>query len=326
MSCPAPKVNPTLPYSFDWYTATCTREAQLTITLSGGTEVEPSDDSTISTLPIIATVKQSGGQPPANPVKVQVSLTVDPKTGGHDHGDSDRPRGSIAELDTCPSDNVCWPSPQSTGSAGMTDGNGQVVFNFNAPEASGKYTISATCDGCDIATKPVDVKVDGLKPIPAMPFYALNETNGDVIGSKPGWHTDNHNLTPVAAQKLLQIAAAYRFNPKFMVVVDSITGRKDFPPVLHINDASLPWGGVYDICARPGACTDLGVVAWQGPHAEHRRGTVVDVRANGEDGSIPASKKTAFIRLLRNNKIPYLQESQGTSNEHFHLRLLGNAE
>ena len=291
----------------------------LTITLSGGAEVEPSSGPDKKFLPIIATVKDQNGQPTTTPVSVHVSLKVDPKTGGHDHGDSTRPRGGIAEKETCASDSECW--------SNTTDGSGQVVFNFNAPEASGTHTISATCDGCsNTATKPVDVKVDGLEPIPTLPFYALNEANGDVIGARTGWHADNHNLTPTAAQKLLKIAVTYRFNPKFMVVADSNTGRKDLPPVLHINDASLPLGGVYDICARPDACPDLGVVDWKEPHAEHRRGTVVDVRANGGIGSVPVLKKTAFIRLLRNSKVPYLHESQGSSNEHFHLRLLGQPE
>jgi hypothetical protein len=209
----------------------------------------------------------------------------------------------------------------------MTDGNGQVVFNFKAPEASGTHTISATCDGCsNTATKPVNVKVDGLELIPTVPlFYSLVEANGDVIGARTGWHTDNHNLTHAAAQRLMQIAALYR-SPKFMMVVDKKTGRKAFPPVLHINDASLPWGGVYDICARPGACPDDGVIAWLGPHKEHRRGTVVDVRANGDDGSIPESNKREFVKLLKKKEMPYLLESAGTSNEHFHLRLMGKKE
>jgi hypothetical protein len=309
--------DPAVPYSWNPVTGKC--GSPLTITLKGGTEVEPSNGSDKKTLPFIATVKdQSTGLPTTNPVEVRISLKVNPTSGGHDHGKSDRPRGGIAGVQTCASDDECWKNNTV---------NGEVVFNFNAPEASGTYTISATCDGCtNTATKPVNVKVDGLEPIPAVPlFYSLVEANGDVIGARTGWHTDNHNLTPTAAQKLMAIAALYR-SPKFMIVVDKKTGRKDFPPVLHINDASLPLGGVYDICARPDACPNDGVIAWQKPHAEHRRGTVVDVRANGDVGSIPASKKEAFITLLQIQKMPYLQESKKTSNEHFHLRLMGNKE
>ena len=192
---------------------TCERDVPdtLTITLSGGTEVEPSKGSDIKTLPIIATViDQSTKKPPTNQVKVHVSLTVDPKTGGHDHGDSTRPRGGIAEVETCATDSECWPGPQSTGSKGMTDGNGQVVFNFNAPEASGTHTISATCDGCsNTATKPVDVKVSDLWPIPGSVYYALTEDGSSkVIGSTTN-HTSNHYLTTAASMKLWRLAADF---------------------------------------------------------------------------------------------------------------------
>ena len=296
---------------------TCT--SSLSVTLSGGTEVEPSSTSSTNTLPVIATVKdQNTGQPPTSPVKVHISLKVEPNSGGHEHGDSARPRGGIANVGTCPSDSKCWEK--------KTDGNGAAAFNFNAPEASGTHTITASCEGCsNTATKTVDVKINGLNPIPALPFYALNEANGNVIGAKTGWHTDNHNLTPAAAAVLTKIAVNYHFNPKFHLR-NPITNRVTLPPVLHLNDASLPWGGVYDICARPNACTDTGVVAWHKPHAEHRRGTVIDVRANGADGSIPASNMEAFKRYLRRTKLPFLHESIGTSNEHFHIRLMKKKE
>ncbi len=291
----------------------------LTITLSGGTEIEPSNGSNTKTLPITATViDQNTNQPPANPVQVRVSLKVDPTSGGHDHGDSARPRGGIADVEKCESDGECWMNPTV---------NGVLEFNFKAPEASGKHTITATCDGCsNTATKPVDVKVDGLKPIPAFPFYALNEVNGDVIGAKTGWHTDNHNLTPAAAAVLMKIAVTYRFNPRFYLRDPASNGQISFPPILHLNDASLPWGGVYDICARPNACLKRGIIVWKAPHIGHRRGTVVDVRANGTDGSIPTSNKIKFINLLVERGIPYLWEDRKTSNEHFHLMLLGVQE
>ncbi len=294
-------------------------QQELTITLSGGREVEPSGDSTINTLPLIATViDQDTNQPPANPVTVRISLKVDPSSGGHDHGNSSRPRGGIANVQTCPSDEVCWSNPTN---------NGAVVFNLNAPKASGTHTITATCDECsNTATKTADVKIPGLSAIPASQFYALLEANGDVIGAKTGWHTDNHNLAPAAASVLWRLAVSYRVEQRFKLR-DPATGRFTVPPpVLHLNDASLPWGGVYDICARPAACPELGVITWLKPHGEHRRGTVIDVRANGGDGSIPASKKTSFMNFLIERGVPYLHEFVGTANEHFHLRLMGRRE
>jgi hypothetical protein len=202
-----------------------------------------------------------------------------------------------------------------------------VVFNFNAPEAAGTHTITAACDGCsNTATAKVDVKVDGLQQIPDSTFYGLTEADGSVIGAKSGWHTKNHYLTSTAASVLWGIAASYEIEQQFKLF-DPVTKKYTKPPpVLHLNDASLPWGGVYDICVRPGACPDLGVVAWKKPHKEHRRGTVIDVRANGTDGSIPDADKRKFGNLLIDYGVPYLHEDVGTLNEHFHLRLMGKRE
>jgi hypothetical protein len=178
-----------------------------------------------------------------------------------------------------------------------------VVFNFNAPEASGTHTISATCDGCtNTATKPVDVKVDGLKPIPPSGLYALYETDGSVIGAVKSRHESNHYLTPTAANKLLVIAINYHhLYPK--------------DPVLHINDASLMWGGKFDIYGT-----------WKGKHAEHQRGTVVDIRANTRTGAIPSTNFVNFEKFARfAGADPYL-ENQGTDLQHYHLRLLNRRE
>jgi hypothetical protein len=337
--CPVPAVNPTVPYQYKASSGMCEREAQcptpntinpatgqceppekLIITLSGGIEVEPSKGSATNTLPFIATViDQNTNQPPNRAITVDISLKVAPTSGGHDHGDNTRPRGGVANVGTCSSDATCW-------SETSLANNGVVVFNFNAPEASGTHTIAATCEGCsNTATKKVDVKINGLNPIPDLPFYALIEANGDVIGARTGWHTDNHNLTHAAAAVLAKIAVNYRFSPKFYLR-DPATNSVILPPILHLNDASLPWGGVYDICARPDACAETGIVVWHKPHAEHRRGTVIDVRANDADGAIPKRNRAKFGDYLVKLGLPYLHESQGTSNEHFHIRLMGKKE
>lgn len=280
----------------------------LAITITGGTEVEPSNGSNKKFLPIIATViDQSTNQPPTNPIKIHVSLKVeDLKSGGHDHGDSTRPRGGIAEVENCASDSECWPSPQSTEGKGMTDGNGQVVFNFNAPEASGKYTITAICDGCSSSSEPktVDVRVSGIKPIPPSGLYALYETDGSVIGAVKNRHESNHYLTPTAANKLLVIAINYHYlYPK--------------DPVLHVNDASLMWGGVFDIDPE---------AEWNSPHKEHRRGSVVDIRANSKTGSIPPANFDAFIQSAKDRGVDARKHNSGKPDQHFHVRLLNRSE
>lgn len=306
------------PFRYNHANKTCERDApeNYTITLSGGNTVEPSGSSSVNTLPIIATVKDKNtGQAPTTPVTVNIRLKVDPTSGGHEHGDSNRPRGGIADVKSCESDETCW--------SGQTDGSGKVTFNFSVPEAAGTHTITAECDECSKSdSKDVEVKVSGLMPIPALPFYALAEANGDVIGAKQGWHTDNHYLTSGAAAVLARIAVYYRFSPRFYLR-NLTTGQASLPQVLHLNDASLKWGGVYDICARPGACSETGIVTWHKPHAEHRHGIVIDVRANGGDGAIPPINKMKFENYLIEQGISYKYEDAGSVNEHFHIRLMG---
>lgn len=267
---------------------------EYTITLTGGTSTEPSQD-----LSFTATVaNKSDGQPPTTPVTVKINLKVDSKSGGHDHGDSTRPRGGI-EGAQCDTDDTCW--------TGTTDGSGAVTFNFNPTIASGTHTITATCDKCNTDSKNVDVKVDGLMPIPASQFYAfIGATNR---------HADNHYLSLAAAEVLWRIAVSYQIEQQFKLN-DPVTNLPTVtPPVLQVNDASLMWGGKFDLSGR-----------WTGHHFEHMRGTVVDVRANGLPTAIPAVNFADFIDLaVHYGADPYL-ESPSPDLQHFHLRLFNRKE
>jgi hypothetical protein len=297
-------------YKFNPATRMCERPAQqnLTITLSGGTEVEPSNGSDKKFLPIIATVKDQNGQAPNSAVTVRVSLTVDPTSGGHAHGDGTRPRGGIADVKTCPSDDICWSSPQPT------DGNGQVVFNFNPTETSGTHTITATCDGCsNTATKSVNVKVNeskdpGWDHLTASTDYALV---GGETGKK---HHDNHYLTATAREHLLATVEEYN-----TIYPDG--------PVLYLNDASLEWGGKFDIQGKWDKDT---------AHKNHRRGVVIDVRANQDPTAIPQARFTNFETFARHSGAyadlhcafsgPYVCPAcllDTGPNRHYHVRLLG---
>ncbi len=287
----------------------CVTQDTLTITLSGGTEVEPSRDSTIKTLPIIATViDQNTQQPPTSPVKVHVSLSVDPTSGGHAHGDSaTRPRGGIAEVKTCASDSECWTSKEST------DSNGQVVFNFNAPEASGKYTMTAICDGCSSSSAPKTVNVK-VKEADAAGWDSLEASPSDyeLIGGGEGKnHHDNHYLTESAQKNLLAIVRRY---------------NKEYPagPVLYLNDASLEWGGKFDISGT-----------WVGAHVEHRRGKEIDIRANQEPTAISFWRFADFRSIAADNgasasvhcgfpkEYSWACWFDMRENRHFHVRLTG---
>ena len=311
--CPVPIIYPTIPYAYEGASPAlrsqmCTRivPSTLTITLTGGSEVEPSNGSTTNTLPFIATViDQNTGQPTTNPVNVHISLKVDPTSGGHDHGDSTRPRGGIAEVQTCTSDAECWSNPTA---------NGAVVFNFNPTDASGTHTITATCDGCsNTATAPVNVKVKEADAadwgsLTASPDYAM------VGGDAGKTHHDNHYLTATARDHLQKLVNKY--NTKYPQ-----------GPVLYLNDSSLVWGGRFDISGK-----------WAGDHKNHRRGVVIDIRANQDPTAIPQARFTKFERLAAESSAyadlhcafsgryvcPACLLDTGP-NRHYHVRLLGKS-
>ena len=98
-------------------------------------------------------------------------------------------------------------------------------------------------------------------------------------------------------------------------------------PKLTLNDASLVWGGKFDIKGT-----------WeQNPkaHAEHRLGENIDIRANMNPGAVPSKIRAAVFRWLGDASLPEdnispdfvidsanpLWENPGVANEHFHLRL-----
>ena len=331
-TCPDPSINPTIKYTYSEADQLCERPVTCippntfvngqcetpetyTITLDQtSADLQPAlAAANVDTFKIfVATVTGNrNGVKAYTPVTIKSEVTQG--TGGHVHTDTlQRPKGYLYSDQTNTSCDGVQPAACITGN---TDANGQFAFTFLASQVAGKHTVTATCDVCNggKADLAIKVAVPGLSGISASPFYALNEANGDVIGARAGWHTDNHNLNAKGKTALLSLAEDYHLL---------------FPadPVLYLNDASLPQGGVFDICARPGACATLGVQSWTKPHAEHRRGTVIDIRANNTSGAIPVTNRLEFETLIGYMGMSYLHESQGTSNEHYHVRLLGRGE
>lgn len=241
--------------------------------------------------------KVTDGASPKAGVAVTFSVDVTVSTGGHDHHDSSRPKGSLSAAQ------------------GTTDANGEVKLTFTAPEIAGVHTVKATCATCtnSPASKEIQVKVPDLLPIFNLPFRDAQWAYPG-IGQVPGRHSDNHYLTVAAVTRLLGITQ--KFNS---IWPDA--------PRLTLNDASLAWGGKFDIPAT-----------WERnprAHAEHRLGDNIDVRANAAPGAVPPNIRKVVFRWLRNESLAEdnippeflvesvnaLRESIGSQNEHFHLRL-----
>ncbi|MFZ5522902.1 MAG: hypothetical protein ACOY9D_02295 [Pseudomonadota bacterium] len=260
-------------------------------------DVEPGSSREITAR--VASVQT--GQPKQGAV-VRFHLDADLSSGGHDHGEAygRRSRGTI-DGSNCVAEPGGIPDTYDC----TTDPEGYAGFTFKAPAVSGTHTVAATCisHACSGSkTGKIDVRVDGLRPIPPSGLYALYEADGSVIGAVKGRHDSNHYLTTKAAERLLVIAINYHhLYPQ--------------APVLHINDASLMWGGVFDLDAD-----------WDIPHEEHMRGTVVDIRANSNTGAIPPANFDTFIRLAKLSKVNAKIHSPGETNQHFHVRLLNRSE
>lgn len=196
----------------------------------------------------------------------------------------------------------------NTGSAGL-------AFTFTAPEPAGDHKIIASCtDGKNCKQEGPDIVWVGVKdgnkdltPLPASSLWVP-------VGDKPA-HPDNHYLTAKALNALTRLAQLYH---------DTFSNN----PALRLNDASLKRGGVFDIyydyVDQFGTRHERDQEGWwKQPHKEHRRGVVIDIRANTAEGAIPPDNRPGFEDLLTRRRMSYLHESQGTDNEHYHVRLLG---
>jgi len=285
-----PDANP--PYKLSEDTLTCSRDELYTLTLEipAPAEVEPSGIIAANghTKLVIAKVVNTQSGQPKTGVQVSLSVDVQANSGGHNH-DAGR--------------HVAPHTGTLSVSSGTTAADGTVGAIFSAPAASGIHTVTATCNTCTnkTVTGSITVKVDGLVSAGTAEGYFV------FIGSN-AHHSDNHYLTPAALNNLGKLARYYHLA---------------FPTnhFLHVNDASLVWGGLFDICSLAGACGS--VHPWTSPHSEHRKGTAIDVRANQLPDAIPNSNDAAFQDMIKDLGGKFLLENPGTPNEHYHIKLHG---
>lgn len=241
------------------------------LSLDAGGQVEPEMQLPNQFFPVQRVRAATCDGTPAANVRVELKATAEPSSGSHEHGEPpSRPPGEIipATSECTISGPAAWICPTNT--------SGEIPFGFLAPQAAGIHRLTARCadavGSCqDPSPATVTAKVDDLEQIPYSEFYTLTELAGTTIGGNIGDNGKhdglNHNLTPAATAALEQLAADYAqtFQPP------------ELPPApLHVNDASLPSGGLFDVYGD-----------WKSPHMEHRRGTVVDVRANLQPGNVP---------------------------------------
>lgn len=187
---------------------------------------------------------------------------------------------------------------------------------YSAPAVAGD--IEWTVGGTDPAGRPlvpgtgiIWVGVKGLKSLIPAADPAIGQRYA-LIG-QDDYHPKNHYLKPEAIGRLQQLAYLY---------------RRRFPndPPLHLNDAGPERGGLFDIYWENPQKGTKRTVWWTPPHHEHRRRTVIDIRANDAPGAIPVRNWTSFLEIASRLGIEAAIHSPGTSNQHYHLRLMGVAE
>jgi hypothetical protein len=236
------------------------------LAINGPTEIEPKPfgaDAEALTFAVEVTDCEGTYLPD---ISVETTVTVDAKSGGHNgtHATSTRPTGGLRDE-----------GATGAGTASVvrkSNQDGMIYLEFVPSEVSGVHTITAKCTTvtCIEPDPPLEVgvKVAGLKPIDPYVFYTLIELDGTGknIGDTPQHHSGvNHYLHPKATENLKRLALYYSF----------LLGEP-IPEKLHINDASLPEGGLFDIGG-----------AWTVDHKYHRKGRVVDIRGNQAPGAIP---------------------------------------
>jgi hypothetical protein len=262
----------------------CDSIEPLLLSLNGSPETRPAGTSSIT---LTARVTSNGTPKPG--VTLGFSVGVTTNSGGHEHHDSARPKGTLS------------------GTQGTTDANGEVKVTFTAPEVAGIHTIKATCATCSNSpsAKEIQVKVPDLLPIsPNAPqntdgtfVYALTSVDKTHQGNGR-YHHNQYYLTQQSQTNLQSMIAAF-----------SAEGWG----TAALNDASLYWGGGYDITSN-----------WNAPHAGHREGREIDVSFARAGNPISASKQSDFYdKFCKNKKVsfPFSILHHYVKTPHFHVYL-----
>lgn len=263
------------------------------MSLNSLSESRPLGTGGAATVLLIAKVTDGVVPKPGMPITFSVDVT--PNSGGHDHHNAARPKGTLS------------------GTQGITDANGKVTVTFTAPEVAGIHTIKATCTTCSNspATKEIQVKVPDLLPIsPNAPqnadgtfVYALTSVDKTHQGNGR-YHQNQYYLTEQSRQNLRAMISDFAAEGWGTVA---------------LNDASLYWGGRYDIYGNWGQPTSA-----HEPHAGHREGREIDVSFARANNPISASKQKVFYKKFCEAKtvsFPFSILHHYVATPHFHVYL-----
>lgn len=222
---------------------------------------------------------------PANGANVTLSIErASTRYGGHDHdaatiADSARPKGTLKV-----------PS-------GSTDTNGVFSSTYVASEfaAEDKIKAMATYQGCtgEAVSDPIASKLQWLSLLTMSPrSIAIGGTNdhfGPNDKSAPTSPDNNHWVTLDTNSKMGYLMEIYELS--------NHAG-------LQVNDASLPFGGLFDWKAT-----------WAPPHSTHRRGIDIDMRL------LDTANQQAYpnIREIQRSNPDLYRSADIHDNNHIHV-------
>lgn len=265
----------------------CAHAQNMVLQLEAPLETRPTQTGGSSSVTVVASTKANGV--PRAGIALGFSVDVIANSGGHEHHSAARPKGTLSRTQ------------------GTTDANGEVKVTFKAPEVAGIHTIKATCATCSNspATKEIQVKVPDLLPIPPSPpqnadgtfVYALTSVDQTHQGNGR-YHHNQYYLTEQSQTNLQSMIKIF---------------AKEGWGTVALNDASLYWGGRYDITSN-----------WGAPHAGHREGREIDVSFARAGNPISTSKQKVFYKKFCETKTVQASFSilhHFVKNPHFHVYL-----
>ena len=167
----------------------------------------------------------------------------------------------------------------------MTGDNKKYYYYFWYPAHSEQITSwiesFGACHG--MITDVISVKVDNLEE--------LKEGEGYILTGRTSIHPYNHYVTSSFGKTLKEIGKEWK-----QICPQS--------KPLEYNDASLPWGGLFDIKGN-----------WQPPHKGHRYGVEIDISKR----RIRKGNREKVIRMMCKYTIVYSEGNEPNEVPHYHV-------
>jgi hypothetical protein len=275
--------------------------------VAGGLNVTVTPAKTViePTLPVRRKKGQNGANqtlvnitvqdPSSQPVDgANIILTVErasTKFGGHDHDSptipsSTRPLGTVTSV--------------------ISQGQGTYTATYTASEFAAEDKVRAKVDfqGCsaNVVSSSITARLFGLSwlQVPA-PHVAIGGTaahHGPNNNGNPTTPDNNHWVTPKTNNTMSYLMLLYSLN---------------YGAGLYINDASLPFGGKFDVNGN-----------WSGSHSLHRRGIDLDIRLYDRANTSANETVEKNINLLLYKKkwlkkLMFGEVHGAGTNRHWHI-------